>query len=155
MSFYPFEFEPLNLPPGQDLCLELSTNGVAHQNNLAIGVSLGDANPDGEANYATPEPDIVAPANEMSTSAAYRLYLPLIQRSSSATSFQGVDIGYRLFYSSPPIHTIDALMARLVAHKPGVFGTRWFYLLLGGVYVFILGMFLMIVWRSSSSGNHR
>jgi hypothetical protein len=155
MSFYPFEFKPLNLPPGQELCLELSTHEVAQENNLAIGVSLGDANPDGEANYATPEPGIVAPANEMSTSAAYRLYLPIIQRSSSVTSYQGFDIGFRLFYTSPPIDTIDALLAHLAAQKPGLFGNRWFYLLLGGIYVFVLGMFLTIVWRSSSSGNHR
>jgi hypothetical protein len=146
-SFQAFEFEPLDLPPGQELCLELSTNAVTRDSNLAVGASLGDATYDGEARYETPVPRVTASGVDRAKTAAYRLFLPIIKRSQIESVEQGFDIGYRLYYEVAPIDALDALLAQLIAHKPGVFGTRWFYLSFAVAYLVVLGLFLVLVWQ--------
>jgi hypothetical protein len=154
-SFQPFEFEPLNLRPGQEFCLELSTNSVTRNSNLAVGASLGDANPDGEARYETPVPRVTTSDAGWPETAAYRLYLPIVQRSQTASVEPGFDIGHRLYYTISPIDAAEILLTYMSAFKPGIFGTRWFYPLLGGIYLVILGLFLTLVWRLPRSGDSR
>jgi hypothetical protein len=152
-SFQPFEFEPLDLPPDQGLCLELSSTASTRDNNLTVGTSLGDANPDGEASYTVPDRDIASSEVNTTETAAYRLYLPLIQRSPTAFPDRKFDIGYRLHYAAAPINAFDALLIQLGAHKPGIFGTRWLYVALCGAYLTLLGLFFLIIWRLPETIN--
>jgi hypothetical protein len=150
-QYYPLDFPPLDDSAGKEYCLVFETAGIATPNELLVHTSHSDIYAGGEAQFVVtegknqPNSVIVPVPVSTVTPGKYIIWLPIIQQSRSSNA-KNVDIAFQLYYDGPLSGTLSALLDQLTAYKTFLFGQRWFYPLIAGMYVLALVGLLVYVW---------
>ncbi|GIK39950.1 MAG: hypothetical protein BroJett011_37830 [Chloroflexota bacterium] len=152
-TFYSFSFSPLSESTNRKYCFVLKSNTPDDDKNL-IGVlaSSADIYPEGRAFYQPPplsktgSEHLNAPIPRSDSSLEYRLFLPIILVTTP--NYENIDLAFQLHYNMGwRLETFSVFFMHLAEHKPYLWGSPWFYIILmivyiSGVTIFIGGTIL-------------
>jgi hypothetical protein len=127
-SFYTFRFAPLAESRDQKYCFILTSDIPADSKKL-VGILASQANAylEGQAFYDQPDTSGV-PASSPSSGKA-KLFLPIIRRPA-LSDYNNIDIAFQTHYDSEHLRIAAVFLTRLIEHKPFIWGSPGFYLLL-------------------------
>jgi hypothetical protein len=151
-TFYSFSFPPLAESINQKYCLILKSDVPADEQNL-IGVlaSNADLYPEGRTFYQSPSspkigPDSVkAPVLLSHSSIEHLLFLPIIL--TATPDYKNIDVAFQLHYAGWHFETLSAFFMQLVGHKPYLWGSPWFYIILVIFYISAVTAFIGTIIR--------
>lgn len=147
---YPFTFSPIDDSMGHKFCVVVETQSSARQEQLGIYVSPVDVYMEGEGLYKENEFEPQKQEHNPIEQANYRIWLPIIQKSTSQEVF---DVGFRTHYNPLTSAMITSLLMQLSANKPNPLGSPIFYVFLLVIYVVVAVVFLGFVIKISAGPN--
>ena len=155
-TFYPFTFSPLDDSAGRNYCLILEGSTATPENAIQLQLSAGDLYPYGRVKVDNPQADqnnlpssgSSLPSASSHNHQPYKIYLPIIINEAGDEFTTLEDIGFRLHYTGLLLPTFQVFITRLVANKPYIWGSPWFYGGLVILYVILLGGLFYISWRT-------
>ncbi len=128
---YSFAFAPIDASTNHKFCFKLESN-LSGEMSRGVGVLVNYANvySAGRLFYTPPPKPLSAPAAESAEVAdlPHRLFLPVLHKSQPP--YEQADVGFNLRYNGPAMPALAVFWSRLLAHKPYLFGSSGFYLVL-------------------------
>ncbi len=146
-TFYSFNFSPLNESTSKKYCFILKSNIPDDGKNL-IGVlaSSADVYPEGRVFYQSPpspktgSDHVSAPIPWNDSKPGHHLFLPIIRVTTP--DYENIDLAFQLHYAGWRFETFSVFFTHLVGHKPYLWGSPWFYIILIIVYISSVTFFI-------------
>lgn len=148
LTFYSFNFPPLNDSAAQSYCLVLEAPQATAQSSVKLQLSRGDLYPSGDLtvyNPPQPAPNPTSPDTPAAPDFPYKIYLPIILNNPDPEIDYVEDIGFQLRYRGLLGPTAQVFITRLTANRPYLWGQAWFYGGLVALYIVVLGGLFVVV----------